>query len=349
MIEQIIFIESTLSHAEASNYVTKKTLLLSSIKRGDLIISLKNNKNLKRVVIVDGVFEQCPSITHKEIIWAIQSGIEVVGISSIGALRAVELRAYGMKGYGEIYNDYLTGAIDGDDEVALSFVNFDKNIYKTIPLVNLRKTILNLFDKPVFDSLIRELRKIHYRDRTWDNIKKVLDPITYNAIYNNYIDLKKGDVLKYLSKHNDLPKMVNQKSSMPAMNIYFNSLYVKCSFRNELDMIREGIINIQYDKYSDITTNGEQVTSGVLKILELDEKYQTALTFLLNQLNYFDYKNEHISQFLKKLIKENEIKYQTNLIDYFDQIGIQEEHIKPIFNGLLKLSKFFKFSINTTS
>ena len=48
-----------------------------------------------------------------------EEGIQVLGASSMGALRAAELHGFGMIGYGTIFEWYRDGLIDGDDEVAL--------------------------------------------------------------------------------------------------------------------------------------------------------------------------------------------------------------------------------------
>ena len=45
--------------------------------------------------------------------------IEVFGASSMGALRASELDTLGMTGIGYCYEQYATGTIDSDDEVAV--------------------------------------------------------------------------------------------------------------------------------------------------------------------------------------------------------------------------------------
>lgn len=71
------------------------------------------------IILVDGIFEDRPSVWHKEILWAMSNGIAVIGASSMGALRAAELSSFGMLGYGEVYEDYANGRLTDDDEVAV--------------------------------------------------------------------------------------------------------------------------------------------------------------------------------------------------------------------------------------
>ena len=69
--------------------------------------------------VVDGYFEVVPTVWHKEILWALAQGIHVFGAASIGALRAAELDAFGMRGIGYIYEAYRDVVLEDDDEVAV--------------------------------------------------------------------------------------------------------------------------------------------------------------------------------------------------------------------------------------
>src|SRR5262245_46471096 len=62
--------------------------------------------NPRGIALIDGAFAKVPAVRHKEILWAISRGIPVFGAASMGALRAAELHAYGMRGHGLIYRWY---------------------------------------------------------------------------------------------------------------------------------------------------------------------------------------------------------------------------------------------------
>ena len=68
-------------------------------------------------VFVDGYFGNVPSVWHKEILFALSSGVEVSGAASLGALRAAELHRFGMIGIGCIYRAFRRGIWTDDDEV----------------------------------------------------------------------------------------------------------------------------------------------------------------------------------------------------------------------------------------
>ncbi|WP_437323599.1 TfuA-like protein [Sorangium sp. So ce381] len=95
--------------------------------------------DVRTVVLVDGVFHGRAPVWHREILDAMESGIRVYGAASMGALRAAELCAYGMIGVGTAYRWYASGAIDGDDEVALLYAGAEHG-YRPLsePLVNVR-------------------------------------------------------------------------------------------------------------------------------------------------------------------------------------------------------------------
>lgn len=81
----------------------------------------------KAIGIIDGYFQWVPSVRHQEILWAIDRGVHVFGAASMGALRAAELAAFGMRGIGRIFQAYSKGIFgaaedvpfEDDDEVAL--------------------------------------------------------------------------------------------------------------------------------------------------------------------------------------------------------------------------------------
>jgi hypothetical protein len=94
---------------------------------------------VRLIVIIDGVFHSTSPVWQREIVAAINNGVTVVGASSMGALRAIELEALGMIGLGTVVEWYRSGRIAGDDEVALQHADGEYG-YRALsePLVNIR-------------------------------------------------------------------------------------------------------------------------------------------------------------------------------------------------------------------
>lgn len=144
--------------------------LCPPIRHGDLDALWQQAAEPARLVIIDGEFGQALPITVTEIREALLRGNEVLGCSSMGALRAAECEVLGMAGSGWIFQRYQDGTLIADDEVALlydpeSFTNF------TVPSANLRWLLAELVADGRLTAedaaeVIRVGRAVPFRDRT---------------------------------------------------------------------------------------------------------------------------------------------------------------------------------------
>ncbi|MCV2891230.1 TfuA-like protein [Ruegeria aquimaris] len=115
MSDTVVFLGPTLSRQDAGRALGAH--FLPPVSQGD-IISVANDRP-RAIGIIDGYFQLVPAVWHKEILYALDKGIPVVGAASMGALRAAELDAFGMVGVGRIYQWYRSGFLEADDEVAV--------------------------------------------------------------------------------------------------------------------------------------------------------------------------------------------------------------------------------------
>ena len=157
--------------------------------------------------IVDGYFERVPSVWHKEILWALEQGIHVFGSSSMGALRAAELDAFGMVGIGWIYRAYRDGALEDDDEVAVAHGPAESG-YRAVSeaMVNIRRTLARAHDEGIItegrrDELIAAAKELSYADRTLAGIG---DPPLVAWLRAHRVDQKRLDALAMLHALSDL-------------------------------------------------------------------------------------------------------------------------------------------------
>lgn len=97
------------------------------------------------VAVIDGYFSHVPAVWHKELLFLLHSGIAVLGAASMGALRAVELEAFGMVGVGRVFESYreqrfgfFDDPFDGDDEVAVIHGPSELGFVGTLALVDIR-------------------------------------------------------------------------------------------------------------------------------------------------------------------------------------------------------------------
>jgi hypothetical protein len=167
------------------------------------------NDGYHTIVLIDGLFYASLSVWHKEIMCALDSDIKVIGASSMGALRAAELRGTGIIGVGAIFEWYRDGLIDGDDEVALLHKGREEDFAGlTIPLVNLRWNLRRAVEQGLIegrqaDLIIESAKRLCFTDRTLD---RILDPLHERFdvgslkgwLELNFEDPKKMDALKAL-------------------------------------------------------------------------------------------------------------------------------------------------------
>jgi hypothetical protein len=156
MVKIIIYTGLSLSFDEAKEILDShddvEVIYKRPIKRGDLGHDIKENPDI--IGIIDGVFHQNSSVGHKEILNVINKGITVVGASSMGALRASELDTLGMTGIGYVYEQYATGKVASDDDVA---VMLDSETLEALsePLINMEY----VFENAVRENIITENQK----------------------------------------------------------------------------------------------------------------------------------------------------------------------------------------------
>jgi hypothetical protein len=126
--------------------------------------------------VIDGYFEVMPTVWHKEILWAMAQGIHVYGAASIGALRAAELDAFGMKGIGRIYEDFRDGVLEDDDEVALLHGPEELGYPPlTEAMVNIRGTLAKSIRQDIVSAaLAAQLtvigKALFYKERTYEGM-----------------------------------------------------------------------------------------------------------------------------------------------------------------------------------
>jgi hypothetical protein len=130
----------------------------------------------KVIGLIDGVFETQASVWHKELLLALSKDVAVFGAASIGALRAVEMRPFGMRGIGLVYRLYAMNAIADDDEVALLHGPPETGCLPiSEAMINVRATLRHARHRRIIDThleleLAADAKRIFYKNRTWDRI-----------------------------------------------------------------------------------------------------------------------------------------------------------------------------------
>jgi hypothetical protein len=163
----VVFLGPSLSRDAAARHAPD-AVFLPPISRGGLEPLL--DAPPAAVGIVDGEFYQRLAISPKEILRLLDAGIPVFGSSSMGALRAVELQRYGMIGIGGIFEQFRSGALDADDEVAMTFC--PETLRATSePLVSMRSALRaacasSILSEGEAAGLLDVMRGLYFPERT---------------------------------------------------------------------------------------------------------------------------------------------------------------------------------------
>ncbi|RYY74166.1 MAG: hypothetical protein EOO52_14985 [Gammaproteobacteria bacterium] len=173
-----VYLGPSLDRSEAETIL--KANYLPPVKMGDLYRLVESEEKIDLIIIIDGLFEQTPAVWHKEILFALNKNIPVIGASSMGALRAAELSAFGMRGHGKIFNDFLSGKLEDDDEVAVVHGPANSGyICQSEAMVNIRYGLElaleeKIIDQHFVDTAIALAKATYYPQRTWHELVKAM-------------------------------------------------------------------------------------------------------------------------------------------------------------------------------
>ncbi|MGZ6134277.1 MAG: TfuA-like protein [Myxococcaceae bacterium] len=147
-------------------------------RRGDIWRALVRAP--RAIALVDGVFEASPSVWHHELRAALDAGVRVFGAASMGALRAAELAAEGMRGVGCVHAWVCAGEVRDDADVALLHAGPEHGWRGfTVPLVTVRDRAEALVHAGVLRpadarALLRAASAVHFTVRTWAAVRDAL-------------------------------------------------------------------------------------------------------------------------------------------------------------------------------
>lgn len=171
-----VFLGPSLPRADAEALLP--AVYLPPARRGDVLEAVHAH-DPEAIILIDGFFEQVPSVWHKELLWALEGGIAVFGASSMGALRAAELAQFGMVGVGRVFEAYVAGQFapftdpfEDDDEVAVVHGPAEIGYAASEAMVDIRASLAAAKDAGVIDTelmhhLARTAKSLFYKHRRW--------------------------------------------------------------------------------------------------------------------------------------------------------------------------------------
>ncbi|MFD1545182.1 TfuA-like protein [Nonomuraea guangzhouensis] len=205
----VVYAGPTISHDEV-RAVLPEARTRPPVARGDLLREEWGREDT--AVIIDGYDRERLSVGHKEILWLLNEGVNVIGAASMGALRAAELSPYGMRGVGSVFRMYASGEVDGDDEVAVLHGPAERGYPTgTVAMVNIRYGCqegarTGLVPAAAGERIVETAKSRPFVHRTWPELEEALGPESGDAlstlermIGTGEWDLKRLDAVAALS------------------------------------------------------------------------------------------------------------------------------------------------------
>lgn len=179
----IVFTGPTLPPDQAKEVLTAD--YRPPVSEGDVFRAVQDAP--QAIGIIDGYFENVPSVWHKEILHAMSKGIRVFGSASMGALRAAELAAFGMIGVGATFEAFRDLILEDDDEVAV--IHGPRELgYPALSeaMVNIRRTLSDAFAEGTISASARQVlesiaKELPYRRRSFHAILSIASNLDLDA------------------------------------------------------------------------------------------------------------------------------------------------------------------------
>lgn len=153
---------------------------LPPVKRGDIEALLKNGTPPGIIGLADGTFHSFPSVGHDELRLALEAGWKIMGLCSMGAIRASEMAHMGLIPYGMVAKQFCEDPNFADDEVTLLHSTDAPYLPMSEPLIHMRAFLSDMQarghishwqESLVLDSLLNRW----YGNRTLPALKTALE------------------------------------------------------------------------------------------------------------------------------------------------------------------------------
>ena len=188
----VLYAGPTLASLSEPQLVRERSFkVLPPVQRGDISL-LCRSQPPGIIVLVDGLFHHALAVSHLEIRDAINCGWSVWGVSSIGAIRAYEMRDLGMHGFGKVFDLYCQEDDFQDDEVALLHEPIPPYRMFSEPLVHIRAAVAELQNYGLLtpdagSQIISSLKQMWFGARTLQffeqELEKLLDYADLSQIH----------------------------------------------------------------------------------------------------------------------------------------------------------------------
>ncbi|MGW4438081.1 TfuA-like protein [Streptomyces sp. NPDC004596] len=186
-------------------------------RRGD-VEALLGRSEPGRLAIADGTFHSYPAVGHAEIRAALEAGWQVWGLCSMGAIRAAEMHTLGMRGFGEVFQEYVQDPDLDDDEVALMHSSEPPFRPMSEPMLHIRRFITHLSERQVLGdreaaTIVDLLKQRWYADRTLGALKQALQ--SEGGLSASVTETELANFDAFRTKQQDFTRFLKEKPWQP--------------------------------------------------------------------------------------------------------------------------------------
>jgi len=309
-LDTIVFVGGSLNKKDVETYKRKnqEVVFTKPAEQGDFFaVILENYKN---VLLFDAYFYQKYSCTTLELLIAMQEGVNIIGSSSVGAMRAIELDNYGMIGSGYVYEYFKKQEIKPYHIVAQTYDNEDQKI--TIPLVEVIYFLglaskQKIITKNIYKKLLSIANNIHFTCLSYPYFfKRIDDKIDENILENlkeflqkegeENFNIKRIDTLYVLNNWEKMllkQKLPIEKIVENAKKKYVKRVYAKYKSTHDLT-IDEDIQKTHEEvckKFPNKTTSRARPIEETLK---LAKEFTKDLDLIVADISKFDFGDQFV-------------------------------------------------------
>jgi hypothetical protein len=172
-MSNVIFLGPTMDVAKAQRILEAD--YRPPAKKGDFLGLATVSEGNHFVGLIDGVFlHDYPPSPIEVYQLLLKKNFTLAGSSSLGALRAVELEKFGMRGIGKVFELYKKGIVFADDEVAVTYAPGDYKL-QSEAMVDVRFNIFLARKRGIIGEFCRSLltkqaKALYFPYRTYETI-----------------------------------------------------------------------------------------------------------------------------------------------------------------------------------
>jgi len=336
-MKTVVFLGPSLSLEQAKE-ILPDAHYYPPVKCGDIIHVL--HQKPARIAIIDGYFENVAAVWHKEILFALECGVEVYGASSMGALRAAELAPFGMKGVGKIFEDFYNGYLQDDDEVTVVHRPPQSGYTPvTDAMVNIRATFQkalaeNIIDQHIFEYLIAIAKNLFYKKRYFSKI--------FILFEEKYPKMNISHLKKWISEENSIDQKAEDAKQLLSF-LKNNVLFSKINFSLHKTILLQKLIDLQNCEpienneedeyflgyvrllaYALKTSEKLGIENDFVKIQPVSLFHEEIMGFFCCLLILFD------EILLAELYREEKSDFQKMMMDYLNQPKTKAPYVKAL-------------------